>query len=112
MAIVPDYSLGPHTAALGLGAAQGNGLPAEYAHGMFVGLHGSWNRKPQSGYKVIFVPFNGGMPNGLPVDVLRGFLSAEGDAYGRPVGFPIVRRRVVLVAADFGNLVWLVTAGD
>src|SRR3546814_9653834 len=92
MAIVPDYSLGPHTAALGLCAAQGNSLPAEYAHGMFVGLHGSWNRKPQSGYKVIFVPFNGGMPNGLPVDVLRGFLSADGDAYGRPVGVAIDRR--------------------
>ncbi|HEY9546045.1 MAG TPA: sorbosone dehydrogenase family protein [Solimonas sp.] len=109
-AIAPDYALGPHTAALGLCAAQGNSLPAEYAHGMFVGLHGSWNRKPQSGYKVIFVPFNGGMPNGLPVDVLSGFLSADGDAYGRPVGVAIDRSGALLVADDVGNRVWRVTA--
>ncbi|HET8882267.1 MAG TPA: sorbosone dehydrogenase family protein, partial [Solimonas sp.] len=74
-AIVPDYALGPHTASLGLCAADGNTLPARYAHGMFVGQHGLWNRKPRSGYKVIFVPFTNGAPSGMPVDVLSSFLS-------------------------------------
>lgn len=108
-AIVPDYALGPHTASLGLCAAHGNGLPAEYADGMFVGQHGSWNRKPRSGYKVIFVPFTNGAPSGMPVDVLSGFLSAEGDAYGRPVGVAIDKAGALLVADDVGNTVWRVT---
>jgi glucose/arabinose dehydrogenase len=79
-AIVPDYALGPHTACLGLAAAKGAALPAPYKEGMFVGQHGSWNRKPASGYKVIFVPFRNGRPSGLPVDFLTGFLSEDGKA--------------------------------
>ncbi|CAN5906122.1 sorbosone dehydrogenase family protein [soil metagenome] len=71
-AIKPDYALGPHTASLGLTSAQGNSLPEPFKQGMFVGQHGSWNRDPLSGYKVIFVPFSGGKPSGMPVDVLSG----------------------------------------
>lgn len=109
-AIAPDYALGPHTASLGLCSAQGNSLPVAYAHGMFVGQHGSWNRKPRSGYKVIFVPFNSGAPSGMPVDVLSGFLSDDGEAYGRPVGVAIDRPGALLVADDVGNTIWRVTA--
>ena len=85
-AIKPDYALGPHTASLGLAFDTGTFLGTHYANGAFVGQHGSWNRNPPSGYKVIFVPFAGGRPAGLPEDVLTGFLDAEGNAYGRPVG--------------------------
>ncbi|NGY03893.1 PQQ-dependent sugar dehydrogenase [Solimonas terrae] len=109
-AIVPDYALGPHTASLGLCAAQGNSLPAMYGQGMFVGQHGSWNRRPRSGYKVIFVPFRDGMPNGAPIDVLGGFLSGAGQAHGRPVGVAIDNSGALLVADDVGNTVWRVTA--
>ena len=77
---------------------------------MFVGQHGSWNRKPRSGYKVIFVPFADGRPSGQPVDVLTGFLNAEGDAQGRPVGVAIDKRGALLVADDVGNVVWRVSA--
>src|SRR5687768_13531246 len=85
-AIVPDYALGAHTASLGLTYSPGNSLPSVFKPGMFVGQHGSWNRKPHSGYKVIFVAFRGGKPAGPPIDVLSGFLDAEGNALGRPVG--------------------------
>src|SRR5712671_1373675 len=85
-AIVPDYALGPHTASLGLTWSRGTALPPQLDHGMFVGQHGSWNRKPRSGYKVIFVPFSKGRPSGEPVDVLTDFVSGNGDAWGRPVG--------------------------
>ena len=109
-AIVPDYALGPHTASLGLAAAAGNRLPAAFAKGMFVGQHGSWNRRPHSGYKVIFVPFVNGKPAGVPLDVLSGFLSEDGKAYGRPVGVAVDRQGALLVADDVGNAVWRVTA--
>jgi glucose/arabinose dehydrogenase len=110
-AIVPDYALGPHTASLGLAASVGTTLPARFANGMFIGQHGSWNRRPHSGYKVIFVPFAGGKPNGdLPVDVLTGFLDQQGRAYGRPVGVALDRHGALLVADDVGNVVWRVTA--
>ena len=109
-AVVPDYALGPHTAALGLASAQGQQLGAAWASGMFIGLHGSWNRKPPSGYKVVFVPFAGERPDGLPRDVLTGFLDAEGNARGRPVGVAIDGRGALLVADDVGNIVWRVTA--
>jgi glucose/arabinose dehydrogenase len=79
------------------------------SEGVFVGLHGSWNRRPHSGYKVIYLPFAGGVPQGLPVDVLTGFLSADGRALGRPVGVAIDRRGGLLVADDVGNTVWRVT---
>lgn len=108
-AVVPDYALGPHTAALGLASAQGQQLGAAWASGMFIGLHGSWNRKPPSGYKVVFVPFAGERPDGLPRDVLTDFLDAEGQARGRPVGVAIDGRGALLVADDVGNIVWRVT---
>jgi len=110
-AIAPDYALGPHTASLGLAASQGTSLPAAFGNGMFVGQHGSWNRRPHSGYKVIFVPFTGGKPQGDPVDVLTGFLSADGDALGRPVGVAIDKTGALLVADDVGNAIWRVTGG-
>ncbi len=106
----PDYALGPHTAPLGLAASAGNSLPAAYANGMFIGQHGSWNRRPHSGYKVIFVPFEGPMPVGLPLDVLSGFLSEDGQAYGRPVGVALDKTGALLVADDVGNKVWRVSA--
>ena len=109
---VPDYALGPHTASLGLTFAAGNALPAAFATGAFVGQHGSWNRRPHSGYKVIFVPFENGQPTGQPVDVLTGFLTADGAANGRPVGVTIDRRGALLVADDVGNVVWRVTTAN
>ena len=110
-AIAPDYALGPHTASLGLASSQGASLPAAFGSGMFVGQHGSWNRKPHSGYKVIFVPFANGRLQGEPIDVLTGFLSADGDAYGRPVGVAIDKTGALLVADDVGNAIWRVTGG-
>jgi hypothetical protein len=109
-AIVPDYALGPHTASLGLASSRGTSLPAPYRNGMFVGQHGSWNRAPRSGYKVIFVPFIAGRPSGAPIDVLTGFLDAHNKAQGRPVGVAIDRHGALLVADDVGNTVWRVTA--
>ena len=109
-AIVPDYALGAHTASLGLASAAGNTLPAAFAKGMFVGQHGSWNRRPHSGYKVIFVPFAGGQPDGQPVDVLTGFLTDDGKAQGRPVGVALDKAGALLVADDVGNTVWRVSA--
>jgi glucose/arabinose dehydrogenase len=111
-AIAPDYALGPHTASLGLASAAGNTLPAQFANGMFVGQHGSWNRKPHSGYKVIFVPFAAGNPSGEPIDVLTGFLSEDGKANGRPVGVAIDKRGALLVADDVGNVIWRVCASS
>jgi glucose/arabinose dehydrogenase len=110
-AVVPDYALGPHTASLGLASATGAALPAPFGQGMFIGQHGSWNRRPHSGYKVIFVPFAGGKPAGAAIDVLTGFLSGDGDAKGRPVGVAIDKTGALLVADDVGNTVWRVTAG-
>ena len=109
-AIAPDYALGPHTASLGLAHSAGAKLPAPFSNGMFIGQHGSWNRKPHSGYKVIFVPFDAGKPAGSPVDVLTGFLSEEGSAFGRPVGVVLDRQGALLVADDVGNVIWRVTA--
>ena len=108
-AIVPDYALGPHTASLGLAHSRGAALPPPFTAGMFIGQHGSWNRKPRSGYKVIFVPFTGGRPSGMPQDVLSGFVRENGDAMGRPVGVAIDKRGGLLVADDVGNVVWRVT---
>jgi glucose/arabinose dehydrogenase len=109
-AIVPDYALGPHTASLGLAYAPRTTLPAPFDRGMFVGQHGSWNRKPRSGYKVIFVPFTDGQPSGEPVDVLTGFVSDDGEARGRPVGVAIDTRGALLVADDVGNTIWRVSS--
>ncbi|WP_454886773.1 PQQ-dependent sugar dehydrogenase [Sphingomonas oryzagri] len=108
----PDYALGAHTASLGLTFADGSKLGPAFAHGAFVGQHGSWNRKPPSGYKVVFVPFAGSRPTGAkPVDVLTGFLSPDGEqTHGRPVGVTIAGDGALLVADDGGNAIWRVTA--
>jgi glucose/arabinose dehydrogenase len=107
-AIVPDYALGPHTASLGLTYSGANQLGPQFTNGMFVGQHGSWNRMPMSGYKVIFVPFVNGKPAGKPLDVLTGFVRPNGDANGRPVGVAIDGKGALLVADDVGNTVWRV----
>jgi len=107
-AVVPDYALGAHVAALGLAFSHPRGMPPEFASGVFIGEHGSWNRKPLSGYKVVFVPFNGGRPSGPPVDFLTGFLNAEKKAQGRPVGVALDKSGALLVADDVGNTVWRV----
>jgi glucose/arabinose dehydrogenase len=108
-ALAPDYALGAHVAPLGLVFSQSTALGSELASGAFVGEHGSWNRKPLSGYKVVFVPFDKGQPSGLPVDVLAGFVSPDGRAYGRPVGVALDKRGALLVADDVGNAVWRVS---
>ena len=107
----PDYALGAHTASLGLASSEGTSLPASFAHGMFVGQHGSWNRNPRSGYKVVFVPFANGRPLDVPpIDVLTGFLTPDGKAQGRPVGVALDKRGALLVADDVGNVIWRLTA--
>jgi glucose/arabinose dehydrogenase len=108
-AIPPDYALGAHTASLGLTFNSGNLFPEAMSGGAFVGQHGSWNRKPRAGYKVIFVPFANGKPSGTPQDVLTGFLNDSGEAQGRPVGVRIDKQGALLVADDVGNAVWRVT---
>jgi glucose/arabinose dehydrogenase len=108
-AIAPDYALGTHVAALGLTFSNPRGMPPEFANGAFIGQHGSWNRKPMSGYNVVFVPFIGGKPAGKPVEVLTGFLSADGKAQGRPVGVTLDKSGALLVADDVGNAVWRVS---
>jgi glucose/arabinose dehydrogenase len=108
-AIPPDYALGAHTASLGLAFNTGKLFPSDMSNGAFVGQHGSWNRKPYAGYKVIFVPFANGMPSGQPRDILTGFLNGDGEAQGRPVGVAIDSRGALLVADDVGNTIWRVT---
>jgi glucose/arabinose dehydrogenase len=107
--VAPDYALGTHVAPLGLAFSSPRGMPPEFASGAFVGEHGSWNRNPRSGYKVVFVPFIGGRPAGQPVDFLTGFLAADDSkAYGRPVGVALDKSGALLVADDVGNAVWRV----
>jgi glucose/arabinose dehydrogenase len=107
VAVVPDYALGPHTASLGL--AYSPDAVGAFGRGMFIGQHGSWNRSPRSGYKVIFVPFEGGKPSGHPIDVLTGFVADNGDAMGRPVGVAVDNAGGLLVADDVGNTIWRVS---
>jgi glucose/arabinose dehydrogenase len=109
-AIKPDYALGPHTASLGLAWAEGNRLGPQFASGMFIGQHGSWNRKPHSGYKVVFVPFRDGRPSGQPLDVVTGFLTDAGEAQGRPVGVALDKQGALLIADDVGNAIWRVSS--
>jgi glucose/arabinose dehydrogenase len=108
-ALTPDYALGSHTAALGLAASDGQTLAPRFRHGMFIGQHGSWNRKPRSGYQVVFVPFDGAEPSGQPMEVVSGFLHND-EAYGRPVGVTLDKAGALLVADDVGNTVWRVSA--
>jgi glucose/arabinose dehydrogenase len=109
-AVQPDYALGPHTASMGLDFARGEALPLRYRNGAFVGQHGSWNRDPLSGYKVIFVPFEDGKPKGAPIDVLTDFLNEQDHARGRPVGIAVEGHGSVLVADDVGDTVWRITS--
>jgi len=108
-AIAPDYALGAHVAPLGMTFYSATLLPSRFAGGAFIGEHGSWNRRPLSGYKVVFVPFANGRPSGLPEDVLTGFVNDSGDAHGRPVGVAVDRGGALLVADDVGNTIWRVT---
>jgi len=107
-AIMPDYALGAHTASLGLAFYDSNLFPTNYRGGAFIGMHGSWNRKPHSGYKVAYVPFADGKPAGPPQDFLTGFLSKEEKAKGRPVGVAVAKDGALLVADDVGNVIWRV----
>jgi len=109
-AIAPDYALGAHTASLGFTFSHAGALPAMYQDGAFIGQHGSWNRNPPSGYRVIFVPFKDGKPAGMPEVVLSDFLDAQGRAQGRPVGVTLDKDGALLVADDVGGVVWRVTA--
>ncbi|MEZ1315177.1 sorbosone dehydrogenase family protein [Pseudomonas fluorescens] len=110
LALAPDYALGTHVAPLGLAFSDARGMPEAFANGAFIGEHGSWNRNPQAGYKVVFVPFSDGKPSALPVDFLTGFLNADGEAQGRPVGVMLDRSGALLVADDVGNTIWRVAA--
>jgi glucose/arabinose dehydrogenase len=111
-AIVPDYALGAHVAPLGVAFNDAAAFPVRYRDGAFIGLHGSWNRRPPSGYKVVFVPFADGRPSGTPEDVLTGFVDGEGNARGRPVGVVVDGEGALLVADDVGNAVWRVVTAS
>jgi glucose/arabinose dehydrogenase len=108
-AVVPDYALGNHVAPLGFAFSEGMLLPDQFRGCAFIGEHSSWNRNPLSGYKVVFVPFADGHPNGMPIDVLTGFVDRNGDARGRPVGVAMDKSGALLVGDDVGNTVWRVT---
>jgi glucose/arabinose dehydrogenase len=110
--LTPDYALGSHTASLGLAFNRGNGLGEQYRSGVFIGQHGSWNRAEPSGYKVVYVPFANGRPSGQPQDVLTGFLDADENARGRPVGVAFDRSGALLVADDVGNVIWRVRRSE
>jgi glucose/arabinose dehydrogenase len=109
-AIAPDYALSSHVAPLGLAFYTADSLPQKYRGGAFVGEHGSWDRQQFNGYKVVFVPFSGGHPNGKAEDVVTGFLNADGEARGRPVGVAVDKTGALLIADDVGNTVWRVTS--
>jgi glucose/arabinose dehydrogenase len=109
-AIVPDYALSSHVAPLGVAMYTGTELPESYRGGAFVSEHGSWDRTPLNGYKVVFVPFSGGKPSGPAQDVVTGFLDANNHARGRPVGLAVDRSGGLLIADDVGNAVWRVSS--
>ncbi|MGY3423192.1 glucose/arabinose dehydrogenase [Bradyrhizobium sp. F1.13.4] len=111
-AIVPDYALSSHVAPLGFAMSSGHNLPANYQSGAFVGEHGSWDRTPLNGYKVVFVPFRDGKPSGPAQDVITGFLDANNHTHGRPVGLAMDRSGALLIADDVGNAVWRVSSAD
>ncbi|RVA21250.1 sorbosone dehydrogenase family protein, partial [Mesorhizobium sp. M7A.F.Ca.CA.004.11.2.1] len=111
-AIPPDYALSSHVAPLGLAFYTGTNLPDLYRNGAFVGEHGSWNRKSFNGYKVVFVPFKDGHPDGKPQDVVTGFLDKDNKAHGRPVGVAVDKSGALLIADDVGNTVWRVTSAS
>jgi glucose/arabinose dehydrogenase len=109
-AIVPDYALSSHVAPLGLVFYEASSLPEKYRGGAFIGEHGSWNRDRFNGYKVVFVPFKDGRPDGMAQDVVTGFLDADNQARGRPVGLAIDKTGALLIADDTGNTVWRVSS--
>jgi glucose/arabinose dehydrogenase len=109
-AIAPDYALSSHVAPLGMVFYTANNLPAAYHGGAFVGEHGSWDRTPLNGYQVIYIPFTNGAPSGPPQYVVTGFLNAQKQARGRPVGLAIDHTGALLIADDLGNTVWRVSA--
>ena len=109
-AIVPDYALSSHVAPLGMVFDTANALPAHYSGGAFVGEHGSWDRDDLNGYKVVFVPFSHGKPNGMAEDVVTGFLDESGQAHGRPVGLALDKSGALLIADDVGGTVWRITS--
>lgn len=111
-AITPDYAVGTHTASLGIAFSQGSSLPEAWKSGLFVAQHGSWNRRPKSGYKVVYVPFRDGKPVGQPVDVLTGFLNADEKAQGRPVGVILDKTGALLVSDDVGKVIWRVSGAS
>lgn len=111
-AIVPDYALSSHVAPLGFAMSSGHGLPANYESGAFVGEHGSWDRTPLNGYKVVFVPFRDGKPSGPAQDVVTGFLDADNHTHGRPVGLAVDRTGALLIADDVGNTVWRISSAN
>jgi glucose/arabinose dehydrogenase len=111
-AIVPDYALSSHVAPLGLAFNTGDSFPEKYRGGAFIGEHGSWNRRPMNGYKVVFVPFKDGKPSGKAEDFVAGFLNDKDKARGRPVGVAIDKTGALLIADDVGNTVWRVTADN
>ncbi|WOI55081.1 sorbosone dehydrogenase family protein [Palleronia sp. LCG004] len=110
--LTPDYALGAHVAPLGLTFSDGARLGPAFAKGAFIGQHGSWNRRPASGYSVVYVPFESGRPNGRPIEILSNFRTADGKARGRPVGVAIAKDGALLVADDVGNTIWRVTIRD
>jgi len=110
-ATVPDYALGSHVAPLGMAFYTASNLPEKYREGAFVSEHGSWNRSQLAGYKVVFVPFKDGHPNGTAEDVVTDFIDSDGHARGRPVGVAVDGAGALLVADDTGNTVWRIT-GD
>jgi glucose/arabinose dehydrogenase len=109
-AIPPDYALSSHVAPLGLAFYTGTNLPEQYRGGAFVGEHGSWNRQVLNGYKVVFIPFKDGKPNGKAQDVVTGFLNDDDQSRGRPVGLAVDKTGGLLIADDVGNTVWRVTS--
>jgi len=109
-AIAPDFALGPHTASLGLAFYKAENFPDRYRGGVFIGQHGSWNRKPLNGYRVVFVPFENGKPVNRPEVFLSGFLTDKGEARGRPVGVAVDKSGGLLVADDVGDIIWRVSA--
>ncbi|MBX6392618.1 MAG: sorbosone dehydrogenase family protein, partial [Burkholderiales bacterium] len=106
--IKPDYALGSHVAALGLAFSVPE-MGSEFAEGVFVGQHGSWNRNPPVGYKVVFIPFRDGKPAGAPIEFMTGFREQDGTTYGRPVGVTVDPRGALIVCDDLSNTVWRVT---
>jgi glucose/arabinose dehydrogenase len=111
-AVRPDYGLGSHVAPLGMVFTQATSLPAQYRSGVFIGEHGSWDRDPPVGYKVVYIPFQNGRPSGPPQDVVTGFVSDDAKTRGRPVGVALDPSGALLIADDVGNVVWRVSAAS